>query len=200
MEGKHVFKAFLYFYKLKYNETLPYSQRNKDLCQDFINALVLKYNHIESIGIEYIWIYMVFQYDYWNRLEIEKRNKKIDISYIIGKKAFERFVSRDIQFDWQISENARTYSKKDFELVVNLPNSINSDHKYDADDIYRAQHLNAEIGLSNCITFTSLFNPNSKNCQLCNLKQQCMDAQQQLYPQIYRNRKIENGSQQTTTG
>lgn len=162
--------------------------------------LVNQYQHCDSIGIDYLWNYFVYQFEYWKKLEIEKRNKKIDISYIVGKKAFDRYISRDTEYDWQITENARTYSKILFEEKVSLPIKVNNNSSYDSDDIYRATSLNTELGLSNCITYTSLFNPKSNNCSQCNFQNQCIQTQQQLYPRIYRNRKIANGSQQTTAG
>lgn len=198
MENKHAFKGFIFFHNTIYRQIISFSQRNKQICDDFLQKLNELY-HIETIGVDFLWNYLIFQFEYWKKLDLESRGKAIDISYVYGKRALDRYINRDQNFDWQISERARTYDKKAFEKKVNLQTLIDKDSRYNADDLYREKFFNTDLGLSNCITYTSLFDYASNYCKECIFKDQCIETQKQLYPTIYRNRKIANGSQQTTT-
>jgi hypothetical protein len=197
MEQRHIFKSFLFFYKEQYKEVPFYSETSQKLCNTFIDLLIKNYSTTERLGYDFLWMYFTYQFSYWKKVELKSFNKKINIPLIIGKKAFLRYVTRDVQYDWQIIQDSRTYSRKDFEKYVSLPQHNISDTRYNSDDRYRREEFNTEIGLSACITYTSLYDYKSNYCKSCIYKKQCTEVQQQIYPQIYLNRKIENGSKQT---
>lgn len=200
MEQKHIFKAFLYFYKLHYNQSMIYSDKSQEQCFKYINMLEKQYFSIQRLGEDFLWTYFIYQFDYWSKLDIKSYNGKINLSMIVGKKAFQRFVDRDSQFDWQILENARTYSRKDFNQIVSLVRVQEIEKKFDPDERYRKTLLNTERGLSNCIVYTSLHSNISKSCNKCIFTESCLTVQKQLYPRIYKDRKIENGTNQTAAG
>jgi len=204
MESKYIFKAYSFFFRGVYSRSPIYNQTNQKLCVNFIELLQKQYKHLDSVGLDYLWNYFIFQFEYWKKLDLTKQNnKKIDLSYTIGKRAFDRYLKRNQQYDWTIEQDARAYDKEEFKQKVNLPTIItlvqNQDSCYDADEIYREQHLNEEIGLSNCIILTSLWSPLSKSCRKCIFQEQCIPIQKQLYPTINRNRKIANDNQQQAT-
>lgn len=199
IDEKVIFKSFNSFFKqataVTYN--YPYTARSQRICETFLKILS-KHYQIESLGLDFLTTYCTYQFNYWKDLTISSYNKQMDISYILGQKAFKRFTDRDQDFDWQTTQQSRTYSTKELKKSVNL-HSDNQSSRYDPDEIYRQQHLNEEIGLSNCITFTSLYSEKSKACQQCQFQQECQLTQKHIYPHIYVNRKIENGTINTST-
>lgn len=195
MKIKHIFKGYNYFYKQLYQSTNTFTPRNEKLCESFLALLEKKYGTLESLGEEFLWNYFVFQFSYWSELEIQSFNKRINLAFIIGEKAFKRYLERNVEFDWQMIENERKYSRSAFNLTVRLREKIESN--YDCDEVYRQMDYNGEKGLSNCITYTSLYNPSSQTCQSCIYKESCIETQMEIYPKIYRNRKIENESRTT---
>jgi hypothetical protein len=199
IDQKTVFKAYLYFHKHKYGQShcIGYTPKTQNLCDTFIKLLHQRYESLDRIGVDFLWIYLVFQFKYWGGVDIKAWNGKINPALVIGKKAFNRFQERDQSFDWQILEDEREYSRKQYNEAVQVKTQ-ETEIGYDSDNIYRRQYLNHELGLSNCITYTSLFNPRSACCKQCQYQQQCSEVQQQLYPQVYNDRKIENGSKATT--
>lgn len=192
MQEKHVFKSFLYFYEKIYKYSPPYTENSKKLCSTFLDILKQKYHSLDRLGVEFLWSYFIFQFEYWEKLEIKSYNKKINLSFIIGKKAIKRYLERDSDYDWQLSLN-ETYNKKDFTTKVGLE-QFREKSTYDPDEIYRAELLNTDKGLSNCLIYTSLYKAVSRNCQTCKYIKDCIELQKQIYPQIYKNRKIEYGS------
>lgn len=179
---------------------MVYSDKAQQQCLKYIEMLNKRYLSTQRLGEDFLWIYFIYQFDYWSKLDIKSFNGKINLSMIIGEKAFQRFIDRDCEFDWQILENARTYSRKDFNQTVSLIRKQELEKKYDPDERYRIMLLNTEYGLSNCIVYTSLHSNTSKSCSKCIFTELCITTQKQIYPQIHKDRKIENGTNQTTAG
>lgn len=202
LEEKHVFKAFLCFYKSVYNETLTnkeYEEKHKQECASFIKLLENQYQYLDRVGVDFLWLYFNFQFQ---RLALKIENepdKRITVKMTIGKMPFNRFVNRDTSLDFLTIQKSSTFDKKQFIEIVNLQsNNQKKSRGYDADDLYREQLLNTDKGLSNCIIYTSLYHPDSENCQKCRFQKECISTQKQMYRKIYRDRKIDGNK--TTTG
>ena len=194
MQSKHIFKAFLFFYKQRYkNRTIDYSEKNQNKCENFIDLLKNEYENIQRLDIDFLWFYFNFQFQYYQDVDICNYKNKITIDMIIGNKAFDRYLNRDTSFDWLVNNKSGKNNRKSFELYVNLPHKNNDiqDDLYDADEYYRQMFFNQSLGLSNCIMYTSLYDNKSKLCVQCQFKQQCVNIQKQIYRNIYNDRKIE---------
>ena len=194
MQSKHIFKAFLFFYKQRYkNRTIDYSEKNQNKCENFIDLLKNEYENIQRLDIDFLWFYFNFQFQYYQNVDICNYKNKITIDMIIGNKAFDRYLNRDTSFDWLVNNKSGKNNRKSFELYVNLPHKNNDtqDDLYDADEYYRQMFFNQSLGLSNCIMYTSLYDEKSKLCVQCQFKQQCVNIQKQVYRNIYNDRKIE---------
>lgn len=195
MKIKHIFKGYNYFYKQRYGAESSFTPHNEKICEKFLKLLEERYNSLERVGEEYLWNYFVFQFSYWKDLEIKSFNKKINLTFIIGEKAFKRYIERNTEYDWQIAEKEREYSRELFHQSLGLHSK--NDSNYDCDQIYREMDFNSEKGLSTCLVYTSLFNPHSSSCQSCIYQLECKEVQQTIYPHIYKNRIIENESRAT---
>lgn len=189
LNEKYLLKGFNYFYENLYNTRTTNTPKVYSMLTSFLELLAERYGSVERLGENFLWQYLVFQFRYWRDIE-EVRSKKIDLSYVIGKKALQRYLERDQEFDWQIGRDGIAYDRNDFkERIGYKEEKIETD--FDSDDIYREQYFNQELGLSNCIVSTTLYNGNSEFCKKCNYVDDCKTVQRRKYPSIYKNRKIE---------
>lgn len=186
---KHLLKGFNYFYNNLYGTRTTYTPKIHSMLEAFMNLLTERYGSLERLGENFLWQYYVFQFKYWKNIE-EVRSKRIDLSYVIGKRALERYLERDQEFDWQIGQDSNAYDRNDFRETIGYQEKVES-VIFDSDDIYREQYFNQELGLSNCIVSTTLYNGKSEFCKKCNYVEDCKLVQKRKYPNIYKNRKID---------
>lgn len=187
-----------YFYEKKYNIKglkLNQSDISKKHAATFVGLLKKKYNN--SVGREFLYRYFIFQFSYWesaNFTATNPYNKSINLTFIIGKKAFERFVNRDIEWDWKL-ENSRYVTqykivKSDLVHETDIKKKTVLCGTVDTEAAFKLAQYNKPQGLVNCIDFSTLFNPKSSICNGCNYQDSCRMILQQTYPVIYTGRGL----------
>lgn len=101
-----------------------------------------------------LWNYFSHQFNYWSKLNY---SHGFNISYILGKKAIERWQGRPITYKWdKISFEA--YDKYYFETEVQVAES----HEARIKKTYDRLHP-----FPQCIDTTTLYNPDHSICKNC---------------------------------
>jgi hypothetical protein len=180
----------LFYRKVYGNEKYIFNPSEKAQCQikKFIELIDERYK-LETVGINFLISYFVFQFDYWTKCEIKEKTNwsdKIQLSYIIGGKAFVRYDTRDVKFDWTISQsdflkkyNVSTQSIKDFFIQYD-ETSLNQ-----VEENNKKKFYNTERHFLNCIENTSLYNHRSQLCIVCKNKVDCKVMLKSNYENIY---------------
>lgn len=166
--------------------TFLIESKSEEVAEKFIQQLSKKY-HISSLGEDFLWNYLVFQFTYWDGVVLQSFDKKFKFSFVFGKKAYERFFDRDSDFDWQYLNNkiATVCSKSSFRKLIKTKEL---QEVFNSESIYRRRFLNKEDGLSHCLLYTSLFNPSDPCCQICDNTKDCKELLRMNYPNIHKER------------
>lgn len=161
-------------------------KRSEEVADKFIEVLAKKY-HISSLGEDFLWNYLIYQFSYWDGVILQSFDKKFKFSFIFGKKSCERYFERNIEYDWQLLSNKLTslLSKKDFLKIISKKKETEA---FNSESIYRRRFLNKEDGLSHCLLYTSLFDPLDPCCQICNNTKDCKELLRMNYPNIHKER------------
>jgi hypothetical protein len=132
-----------------------------------------------STDFYFLWNYFIFQYKGWSE-KIEHQsfkgnNGKIDLSYIIGKKAIERYELRNQEFDGMIfnTKFQKTYNITKYEFNE-IYNKSNENKKYNIETEYKKKFYNTDKGIILCNTYTIGYNSNIY-CQICKNKKICKE-------------------------
>lgn len=174
---------FQYFYCKKYgNKAVPSrTETTKKLCVSFISLIDKQYS-IHGIGKTFMWEYFLFQFNYWDELKLSNKfSEKISISYIVGRKAFLRYVERDKTFDWRIESYNIVC---DLKLLKSDLDPFFDPVKYkmvDRSDDLRKLYYNTDRGFATCIEFTTLYEPAKSICILCKFKTECKELKRVNY-------------------
>lgn len=185
IQESDVIKTYEYFYKKIYStEKYKYKPSEKAIktIHNFLKLLDKKYN-LQSIGTNFLYNYFLFQFDYWSKLEIEAFYGTMQIDYIIGKKAFTRFIQRNQDFDYMFAQ---------YQIISQYQ------LRYDDIVIYKKQiktnetlkwlYHNLDRGLDTCIKYTTLYEPHHTSCITCNFKADCKKILRDNYPKLYDKR------------
>lgn len=190
MKVDNIYKAFLFFMKQEYGVRKTLNNRIIEFSEKFID-LLQKHYHLDQLGEDFLWRYFIFQFNFWKKAKL-KKGVEIDISFVVGKKAFQRFLDRNQDFDWQLLNDKRNYNQKDFNIIVGIEEEESSSFKeqdgVDIDDIYRRKFHNTERGFAYCLTYTLLCNMNSNFCKECKFIELCKGKQAIMFPSVYRSR------------
>lgn len=172
------------FYKGKY----IIEQKSESMIKTFFNSLNKHYK-LHSLGPDFLWNYCVFQYNYWLDLKITSFDGRMKFSFIFGKKALDRYLNRNVEYDWQLARNRITIVeqlKRDFYkwFVIIEP----KEPYFDVERVSKNMYYGTVDGLANCLLTTTLYHPLSDLCQQCTNKEECKELQRINYPKIYEQR------------
>jgi hypothetical protein len=176
-----LYKKHLYVF----NET----DTSRKHTETFLKLLDKKYS-LQCIGQDFLINYFFFQFNYWSKLEIQSFNKKVNLSFVIGKKALDRYILRDVSFDLHI----RNHFCKEFKIKVSeIKNTLSdcygsTNYKNTSEEIERKRYYATYEGFLNCIRMTTLYNPKSLSCITCKFKKDCLEIQKSTLPKIYKHR------------
>jgi hypothetical protein len=184
---KQVVLSYQYFYSKKYGNKdyifIPSEKAAKQINQ-FLKTT--EDEHRKTVlGINFLWNYFVFQFNYWSNIEIEERDftNRIVISYIVGSKAWERYKDRNQEYDWTIYNSQLDINKGEYTRLVNPQEVQELDQKS-----IKKRHFNTERGFNNCLVFTTLYNHRDLICLNCIYKADCKKILSKTYPKIYAKR------------
>lgn len=148
---------------------------------------------IESVDANFLITYFVYQVNFLINGGIEEKknwNDKIVLTYIISKHAFERWLSRNKDFDFTIRTSPFLKMYK-----INLLEITNVLGKSEKDGLNRSEEHEKERfhntlkGLTQCVLTTTLYNHRSKLCVTCNNKDDCKKLLENNYPELYKERE-----------
>lgn len=172
------------FYTNKNYKFIPTEDALKKI-EKFIILLDKQYK-LETISLNFLISYFIFQFNYWSDLKIKSFNERISLSFIIGSKAFERWISRDQNFDWTLYTFKFT---EKYGISISYIKDFFSEQEISqlnkAEEIEKKRFSNTERGLLNCIERTTLFNHKSQICLLCKDKCDCKKLLKDNYYQIF---------------
>lgn len=181
--------SYQYFYQKVYSAPkykFSYTETSQKLVTKFLQFCDKKWK-IQTLGENFLWNYLLFQFQYWDGLEIVSFNNKINFSFIFGEKAYKRYVDRDVEYDWQLQES-NLVSK--YKITQDDFSSLFS--KSQSSVFYqnptRLIGLNTLNGLNNCLEFTTLYDFKDVSCILCKYKEECKKLLETNYPDIYKSR------------
>lgn len=168
------------------------SEASEKHIKSFIKLLDDRYK-IETIGDNFITKYFIFQFDYWINLDLQAFNKTINLTYIIGKKAFTRWVERDRDFDYTINKveiNKKLIIKQSDLLSIIDKKEIVGEGISRSEEIEKSRFQGTKRQLLHCIENTTLRNPKSKICIMCSEKRACKQVLEERFPQVFYHRFI----------
>jgi hypothetical protein len=182
---------YQYFYTHVYrdNKFVKYTTSIRD-CETFIKLVDKEYT-LQSVGVNFLWEYFVYQFDYWYELKFKNGfSDKVVLAWIIGKKAFDRWKTRDREYDWIIDKSVILDKYKLQKNELFSKNVQPEKSGYDASKAIRKQHLNTEKGFAICVQYTTLFDPKDVSCIMCKHKKECKELLRVNYPKLYRQRNL----------
>jgi len=194
-----IIKAYIVFtkafYKLDVFEYTP-DAKEEAMIQKFIQFCDKEYgiskgiskgDGLQGLGVQYIYNYFVYQYDYWISKETKKNKGVKPIAWIIGIKAFKRFTGRRKDFSWYHANKAavsRGVHVDDIfkEEVINSSLVLRYSEEVEKQLFH---NVLGDDGLINCSQNTSMYNHRSKWCITCKHKVDCKKLLDDNYPEIY---------------
>lgn len=190
-----VIKYYQYFYSKRYaNKKYKFvpSEKSLKLISTFLN-LISKKHLLVTLGDQFLWNYFVFQFKYWSELDIKSFSEKIQPSYIIGKKAVERWFLRDIEYDYlfQRCDFIETYGLSKNDVIQQEKHAYKGDHEINI----KTKFHNTPNGFDLCLTMTTLYNHKHICCMSCNYRSDCKAILKENFPNIYAKRGYNNTKQ-----
>lgn len=185
MKKESIVKGYTYFFNKIINShysNLDLKRPREDkLIENFLKRANQRYRY--SIGVNWLFDYLSFQFEYWQGLET---HRNVSPTWIFGKKAFERFENRKDSYQYFYEKNILEpyfISKIDF---VNL---FSEDEEPNAktnkvEEIEKERFLNTQRGFIHCIQNTTMYNHYSSNCIKCVFKSDCKSILRQKMPEI----------------
>lgn len=142
----------------------PTAQR---LVESFIDAFDERF-----IGHDFLWNYTSFQFKYWSDKKFSQR-KVIELNWVIGKKARERWMSREE--NWQYFTQCFLNERK---IVNSIKDKCEAVSVKSIESRERGRFLNHEIGFLHCKTEGIKYSNKDINCIKCIFKKKCRDEKE----------------------
>lgn len=190
MTDRIIQKSFEYFFRKAHNQDkyqFHYTPHTLKIYESFLSEIE-KRVRVAALGKHFIWRYSIFQFAYWQDIVLDTPSSKVGFSHIYGKKAVERYFTRNKEYDWQLEEHFILSKYKLSYLQFEEYTGIVKDKLDYTNSPIRLRFLNTDKGLATCISQTSLFERRDKSCLSCNFQQECQTLLKTNYPNIYKNR------------
>lgn len=168
----------------------------REKCIDkFIDHIDKKYN-LHSIGMDFLINFIESGFNlYFDAKHLKYGVKSIQIEWIIGSKAIERYekirhidnkyfrklrkIRKDIRL--KIDDKFRKFSITNVKAIKSLLTDGNIDF-YEAE---KQRYYDTNEGLLWCMTNTTLFNHKSRLCAVCTNRNKCKQILKENYPKLY---------------
>ena len=155
----------------KYINNLRYkfnnSKRNQKYIENFIKLVNEKVGS-ESIDETFFWNFTLFQFEFFNGSN-GKSDVDIQVNWIYGKKAFERWLKRDM-IHWEYFVDN---FKKEFNIKTPIKLTINIEEGAEyRRNIERKRFYNTEEGFYYC-QMMILFDEDNDICKECKFLKDC---------------------------
>lgn len=168
-------------------------QRNK-MILNFIEKFKSLTNS-NFVGEDNLRKFIEYQFNYWYKHDSKYgKGTSIQIEWIIGSKAIERWESRTEKQKKKTDFIIRKNLKKDvkFSEVVDKEESNNYKKLLielrDNEEDEKSRFHNTSKGFGYCLVSTTLYNHKSKNCLLCDFSDKCKDYLKKNLNKVYKAR------------
>ena len=152
------------------------NERERTSIKNFSTFLLKKYHN--TLGINWFISYFSFQLNYWSDKSTRQGKDGIPkIEWVLGSKAFERWLGKSSLSNYFIKENI-IYRYKinslELEKILNIEKNV-----YSKEEIFsylesqRKELLNTDRGVLNCLYLKIFYSEESTICQICNYKKRC---------------------------
>ena len=181
---ENLYSTYEYFYQQFYKEEdyiLSKTPKTVQLCTNFFSFLQKKPS-FHSFGVDFLSRYLSFQYNYWKGLDIKSFDGKLNFSFVYGPKAYERFKSRNIDFDYQLGLGSFSATHINVLLIKLKKEQTNYQNPI------KMMFHNTDRGFSTCLEQTTLYNHKEKSCSTCNFADDCKEILKKKYVNIYKER------------
>lgn len=194
-----IFRFYDYFYNRKYStpeQKLNKTPTNTKQVQALLDTIKKGYG--DAANKEFLYTYFLFQFQYWDKVEFtgtSSYNTGIQLSFIVGKKAFERYSKRNQDYDWQLDSLPiiKKYGLRKSDLIKTI-GQLTTKHKIevkrgvDTEAATKLAFYNTLEGYNVCGDHSTLYNHKSSICEGCNYKAECKTRLQKMYPTLYMDR------------
>lgn len=174
--------------------------RKEKVIDGYIDFIDNKYN-LKSIGLEFIVNYFESGFNLWyDRKDLKYGVNSIQIEWIIGKKAIERYekirdkdnkyfrkfrqIRKDISLN--ILGKLKLQIQVDSGAIKTILDTVN-----EFEEKEKERYFNTEEGLMWCQSNTTMYNSNSKLCTSCSYRLRCKDMLRENMPNLYKRRGYE---------
>ena len=175
------------FYGLQYDLSLK-KENHIIVIDKFFNTLYKQYGEA-AIGMNFLIDYFSFTWSYWSD---KKTKRRITLSWIIGKKAIERWFNREkhYQYHYQV-KLLNPYGFDMNHLIWEVfPDDTDSGGLNPTEENDK-KRFNGEGQLASCLQFTTLYNHRSTICILCPCKVLCKIFLKETNQSLYKKRGYE---------
>ena len=138
--------------------------------------------------------FMEYQFNYWYKHDAKYgKGTSIQIEWIIGSKAIERWNSRTDKQKKKTDFIIRKNLKKDIKFNE-VDKTASDDYKRilldvrDSEEIEKKRFHNTSKGFAYCLISTSLYNHKSKYCSLCDKSSECKLFLKENFIKVYKIR------------
>jgi len=189
---------YSYFYSKKYKNQkykLRYTEWSLKIATKFLELFT---SHFESPDRRLLWNYCVFQFNLrWDQeLKGHNGDGRIHFNVIFSEKDFFNFYERNTKHDWQFTD-AEIIKKYNLKFNdISESSIIRVDSEYDYEEKLKKKFKEENTLLTSCLDFTTLYKPDSKICNDCEFKNDCIVILKDNFPQLHKARinALEDGS------
>lgn len=197
-------EVFSFFYEKVYKTPCPPalldSERSQSSYVSFCKILNNKYG--ESANVDYVWMYVLFQYGrYYTAIKentLKDPTGKITPLIVFGKSAYKVYEERRVEMDFMAEKGplvtVEQITKREFSVRKGI--EFSADKKIEKHvSIYRDPvkviASKGEGALDTCIDETDLYDDQDPSCQRCPDQKECKETLKDIYPKIYKKRGYE---------
>ncbi len=192
-ELRLVVKLFKYYYSEIFNATgyrFKITDSKEKTIENFI-AGIKEYTKSTELQNDYMEKYFEFQFNHWYKYSSQSEVKSVQIEWIVGKKALERWKNTDKEIAaFVVRKNLKTdvnfTSKLEKENWDNILLNINPIEEKD-----KQRFFGTVKGYNYCLALTTLYNHKSPLCMQCFKSKECKSDLEKMYPKIYKKRGYE---------
>lgn len=160
-------RLYEYFYKNYFSLSSKYKFTPKE--SNLKNITSFLSNIDNSKGFDFIWKYLIFQFNYYSELELVNNHGKLSTKYIFGKSSYKRWLERNTDFDFLLEFNNKV-NKSFFQFPT-----VNYEGISSLQIQKKKKFHNTDFGFTYCLENTDLYNQIHLPCLLCNKKQICKE-------------------------
>lgn len=141
-----------------------------------------------SIDEDFIFYYMVFQFERRKDQKTKFGVGRIPLNHVIGKTSWEKWLKKPDNWKYWADVFIENYSIKRIKKEEHLKSTITLDEQEEKIKEYLTRSYEDNIQMF-CSDSTTLYHPDSPICVKCVSKDLCIELLKEIYPKIYVNRK-----------